>query len=112
MTNQQLIETAIKNKNQIAFHYNGTSEPGETRIVEPYCIYVTSKTKTIMIDCWQESGKSESGNSEGWKMFKLDNIGEIEILPIKFIYSSQFNPKSNRYKNTICKMKFEPVTFV
>ncbi|XRP96253.1 hypothetical protein ACO3UB_04730 [Methanocaldococcus sp. 16A] len=55
---------------------------------------------------YQVSGYSESGNSEGWKLFNVEDIRDIEIL------NEQFNkprPGYNRYEDRhipdiICKI--------
>jgi hypothetical protein len=63
-----LLCSAIKNRRLITFNYDGGR-----RIVEPYC-HGASEAGHDLLRGYQTAGYSRSGASQGWKMFRLDEL--------------------------------------
>jgi hypothetical protein len=68
----QLIYSAIRNKQLIRFRYKGNE-----RIVEPHDYGVQSGI--VRLFCWQVGGRS-SGHIPGWRMIDVDGMQNCEML--------------------------------
>ncbi len=64
--NQSLLCDAISQSRSVSFWYGGGS-----RVVDPHSVYESSTGK-ILVDAYQTSGYSESGESVEWKRFEVD----------------------------------------
>lgn len=82
------ISSAIKNKQVISFQYDGGQ-----RTAEPH-YYGTGSAGQELLRAYQTSGASSSGNSEGWKLFKVDGMTSIEVT------SNQFTSARSGYNST------------
>lgn len=69
-----LIIEAIKNRKALAFRYHGLN-----RVVEPHA-YGRDKAGDEIIRSYQISGGSDSGESIGWKIFKVREALSIVLL--------------------------------
>lgn len=72
------IESAIKNKQLLAFDYGGFP-----RVVQPHILGIDTRGN-LSLSCYQVGGGSNSGESIGWKMFHLDDIKNLTVLKEHF----------------------------
>ncbi|MGH1405141.1 MAG: WYL domain-containing protein [Rhodomicrobiaceae bacterium] len=70
---------AIENLNLIKIEYDGGS-----RIIEPHALGLSSKNNPVL-RAFQQSGHSQSGQYENWKLLRLDRVENYEILSEKFL---------------------------
>ena len=68
-----IYESAIRQRRRLEFMYKGA-----WRSVEPHA-YGLNKKGNRVIRCYQVMGDSESGQSEGWKLMLVDEIGEASL---------------------------------
>ena len=96
-----LICKAIKEMRRLKINYKGEG----WRIIEPHC-FGYDKRGCKKLRAYQVSGYSESGKSEGWKLFNVDEIEEIEILDEHFDEPRpKYNPYGDKHiPNIICKI--------
>jgi len=73
-----LIIEAIKNKKTLALRYHGLH-----RLIEPHA-YGLNKDGDEIMRGFQISGGSDSGESTGWKIFKVREIFSIVLLNSDF----------------------------
>lgn len=87
------ICNAIKGKQLIELHYHGYF-----RLVEPYA-YGRDKSGEDILRCFQEAGGSESGESRGWKLLKVNEIRSINPQERQFSIRSEYrrNDKAMNY---------------
>lgn len=69
---------AIRDLRVLRFHYDGGS-----REAEPHT-YGRSKAGNDLLRAYQLSGVSRSGESIGWKLFRLDEMTGISITDQRF----------------------------
>lgn len=72
------ITAAINERRYLTFVYDGYS-----RTVEPHTFGVDKKGHTAL-RAYQVAGGSESGEYVGWKLFHVDRLGGIRMLPEHF----------------------------
>jgi hypothetical protein len=94
--NQLDITMAIIRRRCIVIDYRDEGE----RVVQPHCIFTSAKGE-VCLDAFQVSGASSSETTEGWKIFKVDNITDMLVKDDIFVTHDQFNRDSQRYKNSI-----------
>lgn len=73
------IQEAILNQQVMLLRYRD----GRLRIIEPYCYWETPRGQR-MIRAYQRSGYSHSGESEGWKTFKVLDIQTLNTHSERF----------------------------
>lgn len=73
----EIIITAIENKNLLSFNYDG-----EERIVEPHC-YGETTAGNEGLRAYQVDGFSSSGKM-GWKMYDMSKADNITVLSETF----------------------------
>lgn len=66
------------------------------RLVCPHGVFMSNKKK-LMIACWQRSGVSEKGMTEGYKNLSLEHCENVLVLNKKFIKRRDFNPEDVQY---------------
>jgi hypothetical protein len=64
---------------------------GNTRIVEPCMVYTSTKGKRLF-HCYQLSGFSERGQSQGWKNPEVESFTAVEVLQDNFKPRPEYNP--------------------
>lgn len=92
-----IICNAIKNKQVLEFYYDGG-----IRVVEPFC-YGISTAGNEVLRGFQIEGYSNSGNSFGWKLFKIDEMTSIRNKNMNF--SGQrpyYNPNDKSMTEIFC----------
>ena len=87
------LYTAANGRNICSLKF--VDEDGYRR-VNPHGIYM-SKQKNLIISCWQTSGFSAKGNSEGFKNLPLEKCETVMVLNKKFAKRRDFNPKDEQY---------------
>ena len=73
-----VIIQAISERRRLKIVY-----PPGSRVVEP-CAYGSSSEGFGLLRAYQNSGASASGEHEWWKLFRIDRIMAIELLPEVF----------------------------
>lgn len=73
-----LLVLGITQMKEIQFYYDGG-----LRIVEPHA-YGFDKNGKAKLRGYQISGYSESGESEGWKLFSVMEISSLKLLERQF----------------------------
>jgi len=72
------ICTAIAATATISFTYSGA-----TRLAEPHCHGFTASGKEV-VRAYQVEGLSLSGGTEGWRLFNVADIHDLQLLDIPF----------------------------
>ncbi len=95
-----IICQAIKQRKLLKFIYDG----GE-RVVEPYA-YGYNNRNSLKLRAYQVEGYSSSGKPEGWKLFSVEKIKNIEILDEEFsTIRPEYNPRGDKHiPYIICKV--------
>ncbi len=96
---QQIICTSISKKQLLRINYDNRGE----REIEPYCLGYNKK-RNILLRAYQIIGDSDSGESDGWKLFDLKKISNILQLPVVFAVRPQYNPNDSEMDLIICKI--------
>lgn len=90
---------AIEKREIIKFYYDGGS-----RIVEPFC-YGENSRGNIVLRGYQIGGYSTSGESEGWKLFKEDEMVDVSLYGKKFTQiRPHYNPNDKGMVRIICNV--------
>ncbi len=88
---------AIRNKNRLKIDYKGTK-----RIIEPHA-YGLDRNNNEKLRAFQVSGFSESGHSNGWKLFNCENINNIIELSESFEVRPKYSYSGDsQIPNIIC----------
>jgi len=66
------------------------------RLIHPHGVFMSSQKK-LLIACWQKSGVSGQGISEGYKNLSLEQCENVMVLNKKFTKRRDFNPKDDQY---------------
>ena len=75
---ESILATAITNRQRMQIWY----DPG-LRIIEPHT-YGINIHDNELLRAYQLSGASKSGEQPHWKLFRVDRIGEVTLLPENF----------------------------
>ncbi len=73
-----IIADAIASQQALCIDYDG----GE-RTIEPHC-YGTGSSEQELLRAFQTEGHSNSGESFGWKLFRLDRMSEVRATNMRF----------------------------
>jgi len=88
---------AIQERQLVQFYYDGGH-----RLVEPHC-YGESKDGNELLRAYQISGHSKSGRSEGWKLFRVDELSSLRIIDRSFSGPRpQYNPNDKAMASVYC----------
>jgi len=71
--------SAIDSKQIVRFYYRG-----EFRLVEPFCLGMTSLDKNIVLKCYQVDGYTKFGQPIGWKLFRFSEISNLAVTDKHF----------------------------
>jgi predicted DNA-binding transcriptional regulator YafY len=92
-----IICSAIDSRSVLSFYYNG----GE-RIVEPFC-HGSGKQGQDLLRGYQIAGYSESGNPVGWKLFRVDQMSDIDTTGEQFTGARPlYNPEDSAMRVIHC----------
>lgn len=67
-----VINNAIEERHKLKILYNGGY-----RLIEPFC-YGLGRSHQELLRAFQTSGYSDSGEPFGWKLLRVDRIGQVE----------------------------------
>ena len=90
------ICSAINSKQVLEFYYNGG-----IRLVEPFCYGIHKNTNNELLRGYQACGYSESGESNGWKLFLVDDISKLTITNNHFSGSREYYNPDDKAMTTI-----------
>ena len=68
------ICSAIESRKVIKFYYNGG-----IRVVEPFCCGIHKTTGNAVLRGYQTGGYGESGEPDGWKLFRIDDMSTLTV---------------------------------
>jgi len=93
------ICNAIRDRKVIRFYYNGGF-----RTVEPFCHGISTAGHDILRG-WQTGGYSESGESQGWKLFRVDDMSSLTITDEVFEgRRPRYNPSDSAMTTIYCNV--------
>ncbi len=93
------ICSAIRSKRVIRFFYDGGF-----RTVEPFC-HGESKDGNALLRAYQTAGYSESGQTVGWKLFRLDNMSSLAVTDEIFSgRRPEYNPEEPAMVTICCRI--------
>jgi predicted DNA-binding transcriptional regulator YafY len=72
------LVAAINNRRLVRLRYDGG-----VRVVEPHAIGYGSSNQPL-VRCFQVSGYSRSGQPNGWKLMRVDEISDLDLLKESF----------------------------
>ena len=98
MSLDNLIRTAIANKQLLEFNYDGYH-----RIAEPHVYGIKDGVHEILV--FQVGGESSSGVIQGWKRMKLDKVLEMSILDQLFAGPRPSYGKHSSFDTTIAVVR-------
>jgi len=94
-----LVCQAIEQRKVIRFHYDGG-----TRDIEPH-IHGFDKDGDELLRGYQVSGFSRSGQIEGWKIFKLDEVRAMALTDHGFASSRiGYEPNDAMMSSIHCRL--------
>lgn len=73
---------AITARRLIQFHYSLGDEPGY-RLVEPHMVAHTNDDNRAL-SAWYLQGESASRRGPGWRIYLLEGVSEVKMLPDTF----------------------------
>jgi len=74
------------------------------RIVEPH-IYGEDSRGHELLSAYQVSGGSVSGEHVGWKLFDLDKVRGVEVMPIRFLEpQAAYNPGDRTFTRVYSRL--------
>lgn len=90
---------AIAGRNYLLFHYDGGY-----RVVEPHCHGFSTAGHEVLRG-YQVEGHSTSGASEGWKLFEVAKIRELQPLDAVFHYNrGGYTPNDSALARICCEV--------
>lgn len=91
-----LLCSAIRNRRVVTFYYDGGR-----RTVEPYC-HGASEAGHDLLRGYQTAGYSRSGVTQGWKMFRLDELTGLAMTDEVFVnIRPEYDPRREEKMTTI-----------
>lgn len=102
----KLLCPAVKSRTLIEFWYEDTTKKfKDWRMVMPHLIGENAKTGYIQLVAWflPTSIQMLDGESEGWRLYNLENISQVNFLNKKFrLPQFQYNPNDSRMSYIYC----------
>ncbi len=92
---KNVICPAIQSRQMIQFNYEDN-----TRVAEPYC-FGQNKEGNVFLRAFQVKGKSKSGKSTGWRLFRASKIENVKITGEYFAIGHHYG-KEPVIKNAYC----------
>jgi len=97
---QQIICSAIRQLRPIEFYYLGGY-----RTVEPFAlgIVLTDRRDNLSLLCWQIGGSSDLLDTVGWKLYRVSDMEDIDILKEHFTGERPgYEPQNLEMARVIC----------
>lgn len=93
---------AIAARRLLMFAYGGV-----LRVVEPH-LYGVSTAGHPALSAWMRPGWSRVDPEGGWRMYRLDGVSALQVLPEGFAGPrAEFNPEDPHFTEIYCRV--EPV---
>jgi hypothetical protein len=93
---------AIGRRNLLMFGYRGT-----VRVVEPH-LYGRTTAGNEALSAWMRPGWSRTDPDGGWRMFLLDELADLSILPEQFAGPRpDFNAADRHFIEIFCRVRAE-----
>ena len=90
---------AIAERKLLMFGYQGA-----VRVVEPH-VYGISTAEHEAISAWLRPGWSKTNPDGGWRMFRVDGIVDLQLLPESFASARPgFNPEDPHFAEIFCRL--------
>lgn len=104
----EIICALIKSRSVVKFFYTDTTKlNNDWRIVEPHLVGVNKNTNLVQLRAWfiPNEGQVLAGEQEGWRLYRLDNISNIENLGSTFTYNRPlYNPNDKSMIRILCRV--------
>jgi hypothetical protein len=104
--NTLVIASAIRQLRPIEFFYHGGF-----RTVEPFALglVLNNQGNNESLLCWQTGGFSEMNETEGWKLYRVADMGEIEVRNAFFTGDRPgYEPENLEFNKIIACVKLVP----
>lgn len=96
---------AITGRRLLMFGYGGAM-----RVVEPH-LYGITTAEHEAVSAWMRPGWSRSDPDGGWRMFRVDAIEELQLLPETFDAARpDFNPDDPHFVRVFCRLGDDEVS--
>jgi predicted DNA-binding transcriptional regulator YafY len=93
------ICSAIRSRRVVQFDYDGG-----LRTAEPFC-HGASMDGHDLLRAYQTGGYSESGNSVGWRLFRVDRMNNLNITDESFSGNRPgYNPDDGAMVRVYCRL--------
>ena len=90
---------AIRVRAVITFDYDGGA-----RTAEPHLHGVSTAGNDVLC-AWQTGGYSRSGQSSGWKLFRIEEMSDVVMTDQRFTGSRPgYNPEDSRMTMIHCRV--------
>ena len=90
---------AIARRQLLMFGYAGV-----VRVVEPH-LYGRTTAGHEALSAWMRAGWSRADPEGGWRMFRLDTVTDLQILPEQFPGPRPgFNPDDPHFVEVFCRV--------
>lgn len=93
------IISAIETNNMIEFCYEKELLSSNKRTVSPHNLYWNNNK--LLLDGFQTQGDSKTNTLQSFKQFDTNFIRSVLILDNQFEINKQYNPTSDRYKDSV-----------
>lgn len=108
-TKRAVVCTAIKQLRTMEFYYHGGY-----RTVEPFALGIVLNKRDAdneSLVCWQTEGFSDFRETVGWKLYRLSDMEDMEILKDKFTGERpNYDPDQIEMDKVICCVRLKPAT--
>ena len=98
----QVICDAIATRRLLMFAYGDS-----VRLVEPH-VYGCNTAGHDALSAWLRPGYSRADPEGGWRMFLLDNMHSIGVIPEPFTPEPSYNPEDPHFATVFCRVQPEP----
>lgn len=93
------ICNAIAERKLLMFAYGGA-----VRVVEPH-LYGVSTAGHEALSAWMRAGWSRTDPEGGWRMFRVDAVTDLQLLPEEFAGPRPgFNPDDPHFVEVFCRL--------
>jgi hypothetical protein len=90
---------AIAGRSLLMFGYAGV-----VRVVEPH-LHGRTTAGHEALSAWMRPGWSRTDPEGGWRMFRLDEVRDLQILPGRFdAPRADFNPRDPHFEQVFCRV--------
>jgi predicted DNA-binding transcriptional regulator YafY len=94
-----IICRAIREQRLLVLEYDGAR-----RVVQPH-VYGDDHTGDRLLSAYQVSGGSASGESRGWKSFRLDRVATVELDDGSFHGARpEFQRNDGAFARIVCQL--------